>query len=259
MQNKNDLKFSWNFKFKQNLNKSSSSNNIKYNLISKRKESSHMRILKHIQYIQEKEHNNIKKDKLVNINNKTNSKRIEKNKNIEIAESTKEKLNLKINKNQYDKFDEKNVKDNNNNDSWSNAAQFNMDIIIDDSDEDKYKFYNHNEGDKNDSNNNKKHKPEFNIKRYKLNYKYKSTINKWKDDKRNKNFLSENNSFQKINDQHLISTDISLDVNHNKNKRINQFNNLDSLYFQPGDINKSKKMNTIINNKELYSKKRINK
>ena len=163
-------------------------------------------------------------------------------------------MNLKNNKNQYDKFDEKNVKDNNNNnDNWSNAAQFNMDIIIDDSDEDK--FNDHNEKNNNNSNNNKINIPEFNVKRYKMNYKYRSIINKWGDDKNNKNFLSENNSFQKINDQHLISTDISLDVNHNKNKRINQFNNLDSLYIQPGDINKSKKMNTIINNKELYSKK----
>ena len=148
MQYKYDFKFSWNFKFGLKLNKSSRSNAIKYNLLSKKKETFHMRILKHIQNIQEKEHSNNKQDKLVDINNETNSKRIEKNKNNEIGESTKEKLNLKNNKNQLDKFVRKNGKGNNNED-LSNIAQFNMDIIIDDSDEEK--FNNHNEKNKNNS------------------------------------------------------------------------------------------------------------
>ena len=37
----------------------------------------------------------------------------------------------------------------------------------------------------NNSNNNKINIPEFNVKRYKMNYKYRSIINKWGDDKNN--------------------------------------------------------------------------
>ena len=256
MQYKYDLKFSWNFKFKQNLNKSSSSNDIKFNLISKKKESSHMRILKHIQNIQEKENNNnIKGNKLDNINNDINGKRIEKNENIEIAELIKEKFDLKNYKTQSDKFDEKNEKDNNN-DNWSKIAQFNMDIIIDDSNEEK--LNNHNKKNKINSNIDKINIPKFNVKKYKINYKYTSVIKKSKEDKRNKIFLTENSSFKKLDVHNMISKDIALDVNHYKNKRINQSNNLDSLYFKPEIISKSQKMNIINNNLQSSNQKRIN-
>ena len=237
MQYKNDLLFSWNLKVKKQLNKSLSMNNIKLNYLSRRKESSHKRILKYIQNMQEKEKENsdIKQYKL-------------ENKIIKIN-----------NQNNLESSNKKEEKDNKN-DNWSKDAKLNMDIIIDDSDEDKF---NNNE-EKNKINSNIDSINNINITKFQIkNYfddKYKSNIKKLKRDKINKKFLTENNSFQKMDFQLLISNDKSKNknMNYGKNNRINKINNLEFLDFKVGNMNNYQKINIINNNQRLSNPKGIN-
>ena len=216
MKCENDLKFTWISKFKnKNKSRGELSTNIKKNNSStKRKSSSHKRLLKNITNMQEKKKKmkNTKSEELINYLEE------KQNKKSEIINSCSEK---DINNNKIENLSEAGTK----------IAQYNMDIIINDSDEIKFKK----DYEKKINENNEK----FNIKKY----KEKNNINIINVEKKDKFKFLGNNSFEKMSISNRINTSLPKKNNNNiinikvdKRGKMSQNNNTNFLYKKPENL-----------------------